>query len=82
MENTDVSKIIFEIISGLDETGFLYDFLCDYEPLECLSRSEISETLLVKSKKDGILRIVKSYNKKSYPAANDESDILGGLQHA
>lgn len=77
MKTIDVADFLKEF----DETGFPDDFLRDYELLECLSQNQINETFLIKSKSEGMLRIAKCYNKKSYPAANTESDILSSLHH-
>ncbi len=77
MGKVDISDFLKEF----DEAVFPADFLGDYELLECLSQNEISETFLIKSKEDGVLRIAKCYKKKSYPAADTESDILSSLHH-
>ncbi|OPY62227.1 MAG: Serine/threonine-protein kinase PrkC [Pelotomaculum sp. PtaU1.Bin065] len=77
MEKIDIPDFLKEF----DETGLPSDFLRDYELLECLSQNEISETFLIKSKKDGLLRVAKCYKRKSYPAADTESDILSSLHH-
>lgn len=77
MEKVNISDFVREF----DETVFPPDFLDDYEPLELLSQTEINETFLIKSRKDGVLKVAKCYSKKTYPDAGAESDILSSLQH-
>jgi serine/threonine protein kinase len=70
-----------DFLKEFDETGFHPDFLRDFEPLECLSQNEINETFLIKGRKDYAFYIAKCYNKKNYPAADTESEILSSLRH-
>lgn len=57
------------------------DFLERYEPLECFSHTEISETYLVKSRENGGQYIAKIYDKYFARIGADELAILSELNH-
>lgn len=72
MTSTDVKDFIAEY----DKHKFPQQFLEKYEPIECLSQSELGETLLVKSIKTNDRYVCKCYNKDCHPVIEAESEIL------
>ncbi|MDR2571993.1 MAG: serine/threonine protein kinase [Oscillospiraceae bacterium] len=64
-----------------DITAFTSEFLARYEPLECLSRNEISETYLVKLRETDKKYVVKIYDKYFITDSFDERMILEKLDH-
>lgn len=52
-----------------------------YEGLECLSYTEFGETFLLRRKTDDKLIVAKNYAKKSFGNAQNEKEILAGLDH-
>ncbi|MGI6085916.1 MAG: protein kinase domain-containing protein [Acetivibrionales bacterium] len=70
-----------DFLSGFDDSRYPESFLKSYEPLECLSSNQASETLLVKHRETGELFISKCYSNSSYHSNITESELLKGLQH-
>jgi serine/threonine protein kinase len=64
-----------------DNVVFTTEFLARYEPLECFSRNEISETYLVKLRENGTHYVVKIYDKYFVTDSADERKILENLNH-
>lgn len=54
-------------------------FLEKYEPIECLSQSDLGETLLVKSVKTNLRCVCKCYNKEFHSLTEAESETLKKL---
>ena len=57
------------------------EFLARYEPLECFSHSEISETYLVKSLENSKKYVAKIYDKFFAVPGAGEHAVLEGLDH-
>jgi len=72
MTSTD-AKDFFE---EYDKNKFPQQFLEKYDPIECLSQSDLGETLLVKSIKTNNQYVCKCYNKDCHPAIEAESETL------
>jgi len=70
-----------EFLADFCVNSFPAELLDRYEPLECFSQSEIGETLLVESKRDGKQYICKVYSKEYYSVIRTEDKILENLQH-
>ncbi len=54
-----------------NKATFPQEFLAKYEPIECLSQSELGETLLVKNLRTGKLCVCKCFDKEQYPDENE-----------
>jgi serine/threonine protein kinase len=65
----------------MNEKPFPEEFLSRYEPLELLSHSQISETLLVKFRLNGENYIAKLYDGAFVKEGEDERSILSKLNH-
>ncbi len=68
-----------EFSAGYDPSVFPAGLTERYEPLECFSRNELWETLLVEGKADGALYVCKSYNKDAFLHPGAEGDILEAI---
>ena len=64
-----------------EEAGYPSDFLAEYEPLECLSFKQESETLYVKNRLSGQFAVAKCYTDKTLLSRDTEGRILCSLHH-
>ena len=70
-----------EFLDSYDENRFPADLLADYELMECLAHNEQAETILVKERKTGNLRVAKCYSDSNSLASTSESALLRDNQN-
>lgn len=68
-------------LATFDDSRFPKDFLQQYELMECLSRNELGETLLVKDRQTGKHYVAKCYSDQSLLSPTTESNLLKQLHH-
>ncbi len=73
---------IKQFLAAFDDTYYPFEFLNDYEVMECLAHNDMGETLLVKDRHSGELYISKCYVKQSLLSNSNESRLLKNLDHA
>lgn len=69
------------LAAEFDETRYPADFLARYEPIECLSFKQESETLYVKDRRSGAFAVAKCYTDKTLLSRDTEGRILCSLHH-
>ena len=70
-----------KFLKEFDESRFPGDFLNKYEPLECLAHNQMGETLLLKDRQSGSIRIAKCYTDKTLFPESSEGELLKNLHH-
>ena len=73
--------LIREFLSQFDDSRFPAGFLHDCEAMECLAFHDGTETLLVKERATGKLRIAKCYSDNSLISRSSEAALLRSLNH-
>jgi len=68
-----------EFLAEYEKNKFPQEFLAKYEPLECLSQNELSETLLVKDVHTGTHYVCKCYSKDKRPVNEADQEMLKAL---
>ena len=69
------------LAAEFDEARYPADFLARYEPIECLSLKQESETLYVKDRRSGAFAVAKCYTDKTLLSRDTEGRILCSLHH-
>jgi len=69
------------LAAGFDEARYPADFLAHYDPLECLSLKQESETIYVKNRLSGEFAVAKCYADKTLLSRDTEGRILRSLHH-
>jgi len=72
----------YKLAAGYDEARYPTDFLAHYEPLECLSLKQESDTLYVKDRLSGEFAVAKCYADKTLLSRDSEGRILRSLHHS
>ncbi len=78
MPDTFIEKFLV----AFDDSYFPADFQQDYEIMECLARNEMGETLLVKDRRTGDLRVAKCCADQTHLSRAAESSLLKNVRHA
>jgi len=73
--------IIENFLATFDDSRFPQDFLQQYELMECLSHTELGETLLVKDRQTGKYYVAKCSADPTLRSRTTESDLLKKLHH-
>ncbi len=77
-----MDELLLQSLSNeYDCDRYPHEFLAEYEPMECLAHNEAGETLLVQSKRTGVLFVTKCYIEKALLSRTSEGTLLKGLTH-